>query len=178
MGVRVAARTNAYESGRTVTNEPWHIHATVHLPVGWLPTGDAPAPQAENLGMRTLLVVGVVTWLGALLVAAMVAGVRDIDDPVEGISQRHLWLLGILAWPVLLVGGTALAWWLFPFDSVCHTGATNPYAEINCGLGWGAVLAVVAVVVASLAVRLFVESVHTRQEKARRIRDSEVPGRS
>ncbi len=130
---------------------PWHIHAIVHLPVGWLPTVDAPAPQADNLGMRTLLVVGVVTWFAALLVAAMVAGVRDIDDPVEGISQRHLWLLGILAWPVLLVGGTALAWWLFPFDSVCHTGATNPYAEINCGLGWGAVLAVVAVVVASLA---------------------------
>ena len=146
--------------------------------MGWLLTVDARAPQAENLGMRTLLVVGVVTWLGALLVAAMVVGVRDIDDPFEGISRRHLWLLGIPAWPVLLVGCTALAWWLFPFDSVCYTGGTNPYAEINCGLGWGAALAVVAAVVASLAVRLFVESVHTRQAKARRVRDAELQGRS
>lgn len=100
------------------------------------------------------------------------------SDPVDGIGRWHLWLLGLLAWPVMFVGGTALTWWLFPFDSVCYgyrpfgRGA-DLWAGAKCGFGWGAVLAGIAAVLASLAVWLFVKSVHTRQDKARQVREAE-----
>ena len=172
MGLNLTRQTSARRSppGGLLRRRPYrHIWAEAHCQVAPVDV-DPESVRADNRGVKTLILSGLVVWvLAGVLTVLVVAGKLERNG-IEGIRRRHLWIVGVLAWPIIFIGSYFLMAWLVPFDAVCRTTTSDITSEINCSLSWALGFILAAAVVASLSVVFFVKWVHSRQEVARQIR--------